>query len=77
MPLGHTSFAKEAMVPEAEKTGSAPEANRPAKHLLTQAAIDRHLLQSTGTGACDGQHGIPTTMLAVMSSAAISWTVMS
>jgi hypothetical protein len=33
-------------------------ADRPAKHLVMQAAINTHLSQSIGAGALAGQHGM-------------------
>lgn len=44
----------------------------PVKHFDMQAAINTHLLQSNGTGAFDGQHGISLAISPDMAGGDIS-----
>ena len=52
-------------------------AEMPAKHLDMHAAMKTHLSQSTGAGAFDGQHGIPSAISSIVAEADISDDVIS
>lgn len=47
-------------------------ADTPAKHTDPQAAMKRHLSQSTGAGAFDGQHGMSSAISSIMADADMS-----
>jgi hypothetical protein len=57
-PSGQKSFCSGAIWSEAAKDGQDTAADRPAKHLVMQAAMNTHLSQSIGIGALVGQHGM-------------------
>lgn len=59
-------------MPDAIGNGCEIVADTPAKHTDPQAAMKRHLSQSTGAGAFDGQHGMSSAISSIVADADMS-----
>jgi len=61
-----------AISSEVMRNGWETLADTSAKYIDMQAAMKKHLPQSTGAGALDGQHGISLAISSIVSDAAVS-----